>query len=90
MEQAIHRMAAGPVPPVVSGTAPLSMARPGEPRRVQAVRGKEDVRRFLTSLGFTEGAEVTVLSEMGGNVIVRVKDARVAISRAMASKIYTL
>ena len=66
---------------------PLTMAGTGREITVQKVNGKDDARRFLANLGFVEGAKVTVITEMSGNVIVNIKDARVAISRAMASRI---
>ena len=66
---------------------PLSMAVPGTPARVNCVIGKDEVRRFLENLGFVPGTPVTVITETGGNLIVAVRDARVAISRGMANKI---
>lgn len=66
---------------------PLSMAVPGTPARVNCVRGKDEARRFLENLGFVPGTPVTVITETGGNLIVAVRDARVAISRGMANKI---
>lgn len=66
---------------------PLSMARTGEKNTVKSIRGKDDARRFLESLGFLEGGIVTVVSEMGGNLIVNVKDTRIALSKSMANKI---
>ena len=66
---------------------PLTMARTGETATVKEIHGKEETRRFLESLGFIEGGVVTVVSEMGGNLIVHVKDTRVALIRAMAGKI---
>ncbi len=66
---------------------PLTFAKEGEINSIIRVGGKEDARRFLESLGFVSGAQVTVVSALGGNVIVNVKDSRVAISREMASKI---
>ena len=67
---------------------PLAMAKTGEQQRVTAIRGKDDVRRFLGSLGFAEGAEVMLISEMNGNVIVNVKGTRVAVSKIMAMRVY--
>ncbi len=67
---------------------PLTMAKPGVVNLIKRVGGKEEVHRFLESLGFVPGGEVTVISEIGGNVIVNVKEARVAISREMATKIF--
>ena len=66
---------------------PLSMVKNGEPYIIGRVGGKEDTRRFLESLGFVTGAEVTVISTAGGNLIVNVKDSRVAIGRDMANKV---
>ena len=66
---------------------PLSMARAGEKNLIKRVGGHDEVRRHLESLGFVVGTDVTVVSEIGGNVIVHVKDSRVAISREMANKI---
>ncbi len=66
---------------------PLTMASIGTAASIKRIGGKEDTRRFLESLGFVTGALVTVVSEIGGNVIVNIKDSRVAISREMASKI---
>ncbi len=66
---------------------PLSLAREGEPSVIHKVGGKEETRRFLENLGFVNGGTVTVISRTGGNLIVNVKDARVAIGRDMANKI---
>lgn len=73
----------------LSGCIPLSLAEAGKAVTVQGVRGKDETRRFLESLGFVENAAVTVITELSGNVIVNVKDTRVAISKAMAARIYT-
>ena len=66
---------------------PLSMVREGEPNVIRKVGGKGDTRKFLENLGFVAGGTVTVVSEMDGNIIVNVKDSRVAIGRDMANKI---
>lgn len=66
---------------------PLSMANQGEPNIIKKVRGKDDVRSFLEKLGFVVGGTVTVISETNGNLIVNVKDSRVAIGKEMANKI---
>ena len=55
--------------------------------QIKKVGGKEEVRKFLESLGFVVGGIVTVVSDIGGNMIVNVKDSRVAIGRDMANKI---
>lgn len=66
---------------------PLSMVREGEPTVIKKVGGKEETRRFLENLGFTTGGEVMIVSEIGGNMIVNIKGARVAIGKDMANKI---
>ena len=68
---------------------PLAMAQAGKTVRVRSIRGKDEVRRFLHNLGFAEGAEVSVVSELNGNMIVNVKGTRVAISKSMATRILT-
>ena len=66
---------------------PLSMVKEGEPNIIKKVGGKEETRKFLENLGFVTGGTVTVISQTGGNMIVNVKDSRVAIGKDMASKI---
>lgn len=66
---------------------PLSMMRTGQETIIKKVGGKEETRRFLENLGFVTGGTVTVVSEIGGNLIVNVKNSRVAIGRDMANKI---
>lgn len=66
---------------------PLTMVPTGEPNVIKRIGGKEETRRFLENLGFVTGGMVTVVSEIGGNMIVNVKDSRVAIGKDMANKI---
>ena len=66
---------------------PLSMRCEGETATITRIGGKEETRRFLENLGFVVGAIVTVISKTGGNVIVNIKESRVAIGSDMASKI---
>ncbi|MCH5340649.1 MAG: ferrous iron transport protein A [Acetatifactor sp.] len=66
---------------------PLSMAREGESNVIKKVGGKDETRRFLENLGFVVGSAVTVVAEMGGNLIVNVKESRIAIGKDMANKI---
>ena len=66
---------------------PLSMVNTGEPSVIKKVGGKEETRRFLEKLGFVPGGSVTVVSEIEGNLIVNVKDSRVAIGKDMANRI---
>ena len=65
---------------------PLSMMEAGGSGVIKRVGGKEETRRFLENLGFVTGGTVTVVSETGGNIIVNVKDARIAIGRDMANR----
>lgn len=66
---------------------PLRMAKTGEENLIKKVGGRSETRQFLESLGFVSGGAVTVIAEIGGNLIVNVKDSRVAVSREMANKI---
>ncbi len=66
---------------------PLTMAKTGEIHAIKKIGGKEETRRLLENLGFVVGGNVTVVTTLAGNVIVEVKDARVAISSEMANKI---
>jgi ferrous iron transport protein A len=66
---------------------PLTMVKEGEQNTIKKVGGKEETRKFLENLGFVTGGVVTVISEIGGNMIVNVKDSRVAIGKDMANKI---
>ena len=66
---------------------PLTMAVAGERNMIRKVGGKPEVRKHLENLGFVAGSDVTVISDIGGNLIVHIKESRVAISREMAGKI---
>ncbi|MCI8402687.1 MAG: ferrous iron transport protein A [Lachnospiraceae bacterium] len=66
---------------------PLTMAGMGEEHSIKKVGGNPQVRQFLENLGFVVGAGVAVISKNGGNVIVRIRDSRVAVSREMAARI---
>lgn len=66
---------------------PLAMAKAGERNSIKKVGGKGETKQHLENLGFVVGTPVTVITEIGGNVIVNIKESRVAISREMASKI---
>lgn len=66
---------------------PLTMAKPGVQQSIKKINGKDQTRRFLESLGFIEGGAVTIVSEINGNMIVHVKDARIAISKTMANRV---
>lgn len=66
---------------------PLTMAREGEENVIKKIGGREETRQFLENLGFVSGGTVTVISEINGNMIVNVKDSRVAIGKDMANHI---
>lgn len=66
---------------------PLTMAKVGEPATIRKVGGKEETRKFLENLGFIAGSVVTVISEISGNLILNVKDCRIALGKDMAKKI---
>ena len=66
---------------------PLTLMSPGEDAIIQRIGGKPEVRQHLENLGLVVGGNVSVINTIGGNLIVNVKEARVAISREMAQKI---
>ena len=66
---------------------PLSMAKVGETVTIRKITGKDQIRQHLTELGFVVESDVTVVSELGGNLILQVKDSRVALDRTMANRI---
>jgi len=67
---------------------PLTMARPGkESFIIKKISGKDETRRHLANLGFVEGASVTVVSEVAGNLVIGIKGTRIAIDKAMANRI---
>ncbi|MCH5201493.1 MAG: ferrous iron transport protein A [Oscillospiraceae bacterium] len=66
---------------------PLALANIGEENIIKKIGGKPEIKQHLENLGFVVGGTVKIVNTMGGNVIVNVKDSRVAISREMAQKI---
>lgn len=66
---------------------PLTMAKPGETVTIRKITGRDEVRQHLAELGFVVDESVTVISEMAGNLILQVKDSRVAVDRTMANRI---
>ncbi len=66
---------------------PLTMSKIGETNSIKRITGKDEVRRHLESLGFVAGESVTVVSEMAGNMIIQVKESRIALDRGMATRI---
>lgn len=67
---------------------PLTMIGMGNSSSVVRITGKDETRRFLENLGFISGSQVTIISEYGGDLIIKIRDSRVAISKNMANKIY--
>ena len=66
---------------------PLTLAAVGEENIIKRIWGKQEVKAHLENLGFVVGGAVTIINAIGGNVIVNVKESRIAISREMAQKI---
>lgn len=66
---------------------PLTLAQVGEENVIKKIGGKPEVKAHLKNLGFVEGGTITVINIMNGNVIVNVKESRIAVSREMAQKI---
>ena len=66
---------------------PLTLAKAGESCVIQKITGRDEVRQHLAELGFVVGEEVTVVSQMGGNMILSIKDSRIALDRTMAMRI---
>ena len=66
---------------------PLTMTKAGETATIRRISGKDEVRQHLAELGFVVDSDVTVVSEIGGNLIVQVKDSRIALDKTMANRI---
>ena len=66
---------------------PLTLAKIGEENSIKKINGREDLRQFLSALGFIPGAHVTIITAVNGSVIVGIKESRVAIGRETAAKI---
>ena len=66
---------------------PLSMAKTGETVTIRKITGKDEVRQQLAELGFVVDGTVTVVNEIAGNLILQVKDSRIALDRTMANRI---
>lgn len=66
---------------------PLGMASVGDTNIIRKIMGKDEVRQHLAELGFVVGEQITVVSEIGGNMILSVKDSRIALDKTMAMRI---
>ena len=66
---------------------PLTMVRAGEPVTIRKITGRDEVRQHLAEMGFVVDSDVTVISEVAGNLILQVKDSRIALDKSMANRI---
>ena len=66
---------------------PLTVAKTGETVTIRKITGKDEVRQHLAELGFVVDSDVTVVSEIAGNLILQVKDSRIALDKTMANRI---
>ena len=66
---------------------PMGMASVGDTNIIKRITGQDEVKQHLSELGFVVGAEVTVVNELGGNLILNVKESRVALDKTMAMRI---
>ena len=66
---------------------PLTMVRPGETVTIRRITGKDEIRQHLAELGFVVDSDVTVVNEVAGNLILQVKDSRIALDRTMANRV---
>jgi ferrous iron transport protein A len=66
---------------------PLTMAKPGETVTIRKITGKDEVRQHLAELGFVVDSAITIISQLGGNLILQVKDSRVALDKTLANRV---
>lgn len=66
---------------------PLTMAKPGETVTIRKITGKDEVRQHLAELGFVVDGSVTVVSEIAGNLILQMKESRIALDRTLANRV---
>ena len=66
---------------------PLSMVSIGDVNVIKKITGRDDVRKHLANLGFVVGEEVTVVNQMGGNLILTIKNSRIALDQTLATRI---
>ena len=66
---------------------PLTMAKAGDTVTIQKITGKDEVRQHLAELGLVVGETVTIVSEISGNLIIQVKEARIALDKTLAMRI---
>lgn len=66
---------------------PLALAKTGDVAYIQRITGKDETRQHLAELGFVVGEKISIVSELGGNLIISVKDSRIALSKSLANRI---
>ena len=66
---------------------PLILATKGNEMSIKKITGNDETKKFLNSLGFVVGESIRIISELGGNLIINIKDSRVALDKGMASRI---
>ncbi len=66
---------------------PLTMAKPGETVTIRKITGKDEVRQHLAELGFVVDSAITVVSQLGGSLILQVKDSRIALDKTLANRV---
>ena len=66
---------------------PLTMAKPGETVTIRKITGKDEVRQHLAELGFVVDSAITIISQLGGNLSLQVKDSRVALDKTLANRV---
>ena len=67
---------------------PLSMVGTGDMVTIMKIKGTDEVRQHLAELGFIPGEEISIVNQVSGNLLIQVKDSRVALDRSMANRIY--
>lgn len=66
---------------------PLILANKGDSMLIKKITGSDEIKKFLSSLGFIAGETVSIISEIAGNLIIKVKESRVALDKSIASRI---
>lgn len=66
---------------------PLTMAKAGETAAIRKITGRDEVRQHLAELGFVVDSAITIISQLGGNLILQVKDSRVALDKTLANRV---
>lgn len=86
-EKLIHNTLLSPELPSAQGVLPLSTLSTGSHALVQNIRGRDEAKTFLENLGLVANTKISIVSKVGGSVIVNVKGSKIAISKALAAKV---